>query len=77
MFLVHIIHNMSIGISSGNSPKLYLLLNRHVSWRFFLSYILFMLIYIMYIKKMVSKVKSVFNVTKIEKISKMVTLTCI
>lgn len=39
---------------SGNSPKLYLLLNRHVSWRFFLSRILFMLIYMHYTKMKLS-----------------------
>ena len=57
MFLMQIIYNMSIAISSGNKKILYLLLNRHVSWRFFLSCILFMLSYIIYIKKMVSRAK--------------------
>ena len=47
MFLVYIVHNISIAISSGNSPKLYLL-NRHVLHGDFFFLILFVSNYMYY-----------------------------
>ena len=57
MFLVHIMHNISIAISSGNNLKIIFIKSSCITWRFFLSHILFVFIYIEYIKKMVSKIK--------------------